>query len=104
MQNKQKLLLIIAIITIIGFSITACSDNSSSKPVCTNPAGTIFLVGETHPDTAACGCEKNVPGQRVEGIAITNRESVANFPAMVTEFETALGYFTYTNNLCKEQP
>ena len=96
MQNKQKLWLIIAIITIIGFSFTACSDNPSGKPVCTNPAGTIFLIGETHPDTKACGCEKNVPGQRVEGIAVTNRETLGNFDTIVTRFADALSWLTPT--------
>jgi len=95
-MKKTLNLLGIVVITVIGFSFTACSDNPSGKSVCTNPAGTIFLVGETHPDTKACGCEKNVPGQRVEGIAVTNREGVVNFPAMVTEFTEALSWLTPT--------
>jgi hypothetical protein len=40
--------------------------------------------------------KKVVPGQRVNGIAVTNREDVDNFDDMVKRFETALGWFTVT--------
>ena len=64
------------------------------KPTCECPNGTLHLIGETCCERNNCTCEKKVPGQRVNGIAVTNRESVNNFGTMVTEFEIAFSYFT----------
>ncbi|MDR0465525.1 MAG: hypothetical protein LBG94_10505 [Treponema sp.] len=85
----KKVLVVFAAIT---FCFTACNEPKPTPPpvtVCQCPAGTIHLAGEADCGGTDCECEKNVAGTRVEGIAVTNREGVANFTEMVTRFTTA---------------
>ena len=66
------------------------------KPTCECPNGTLHLIGETCCERNNCTCEKNVPEQRVNGIAVTNRYgvTVSDFTTMVGEVTTALNYYS----------
>jgi hypothetical protein len=90
MKNKVWL------ITIIGIAlmamVTSCGEDD---PVtCNCPNGTLHLAGEPCCAGEGCHCEKNVAGQRVNGVAVTNRDNVANFSAMVGYYEEALSWMT----------
>jgi Listeria-Bacteroides repeat domain (List_Bact_rpt). len=63
-----------------------------AKWLCNCPNGTLHLVGEMCCEGVGCNCEKNVVGQRVDGIPVTSRggdhtKAIAN----VTE---AFGWLT----------
>jgi hypothetical protein len=83
--------------SLINYAIGSMSTNGKAKDgvpygaVCNCPNGTLHLVGETCCEGVDCECEKNVVGQRVEGIAITNRQNVTAdvFNDIVTKFTTA---------------
>ena len=90
----NKVLIIFGII-LLSFSFITC-DNDSGTKTCACPNGTLHLVGETCCSNSDCTCEKDVAGQRVQGIAVTNRDNVAGFNAIVTEVTNALDY--YKNN------
>jgi len=86
----------VAVIAIVGIimGFAACdNDNGKNDPIlCKCPNGTLHLVGETCCEGTDCKCEKNVVGQRVEGIPVTSRggdhtKAIAN----VTE---AFGWLT----------
>lgn len=83
------------------FSSFVCTVCGYEQPDCDCPEGTVHFIG----DTLACNSEKNCDcehgnfeGARVNGIAVTNRENVDNFPAMVAHVEDALGWFTENQN------
>ncbi|MDR0456045.1 MAG: hypothetical protein LBH20_05110 [Treponema sp.] len=93
-------------ITAEGEEIRSCSvcEKTETRSVdklveCDCPNGSLHLEGETCCEGEDCACEKdvvgvrsNVPGKATDGMAITNREGVANFVAMVTEVNTALDH------------
>jgi hypothetical protein len=80
---------------------TSAAVNVTVK-LCECPAGTIHLVGEANTCNSEnnCNCEHDVPGTRVHGIAVTNREGVDNFgdlnteETMVYRVNLAVTYFT----------
>ena len=90
-----KFLALIAIFGII-INFIACDNGNETGDLCNCPNGTLHLVGETRCNGANCNCEKDIAGQRVNGIPITNRENVANFNAMVAEYEEQLDWLTPT--------
>ena len=64
-------------------------------PTCECPNGTLHLIGETCCKGTDCACEKNVTGQRVNGIPVTNQGiSNSEFNVMVGRVTTALGYLS----------
>ena len=87
MKNVTKLIGIIALVTVIGFSFTACDDDTppedSKKCLCAS--GTIHLANEpnncNNMADSDCNnkCETGVAGERIHGIPVTNRDGANNF-------------------------
>jgi hypothetical protein len=66
----------IAVAAVLGLAVAGCSNGSSS---CDCPNRTLHLVGESCCSESDCVCDRDVAGQRVQGIAVTNRDKVATF-------------------------
>ena len=89
-MKNLKILGFIAILALIAFAFIACSTDDT----CTCPPGTIRLVGEAPCGGSGCTCETGVAGVRVQTIAVTNRNNVGNFNAMVNEVTEGLSWLT----------
>jgi hypothetical protein len=82
----------IAVVAVLGLAVAGCSNGSSS---CDCPNGTLHLVGESCCSESDCVCERDVVGQRVQGIAVTNRDTVATFTTVsIPRVEQAVSLLT----------
>jgi hypothetical protein len=106
MKNASKQISIIAIV-IITLAIIGCKEDD--PVLCNCPNGTIHLVGETCCEGENCNCEKNVVGQRVEGIPVTSRggdhtKTIANVTiALSTAYLSASDLVIIKNNVIEIQ-
>ena len=85
------LIAIVAIIAIIALSMAGC-EKEDDPVLCKCPNGTLHLVGETCCDGTDCKCEKNVVGQRVQGIPVTSRGG--DHTKAIANVTTAFGYLS----------
>jgi len=90
-RNQFFGLIAIAITAIIALSMTGC-EKEDDPVLCKCPNGTLHLVGETCCDETDCKCEKNVVGQRVQGIPVTSRGG--DHTKTIANVTTALSYLT----------
>jgi len=115
----KRNLLILVIILLIGFIVNSCGDDEKKSSCecnpkqhnegesccngngcnciiilnCICPADTLHLISENCRGPLNCECDLNVVGVRASnGIAITNRQNVANFNDMVDEVNSALAH------------
>jgi len=88
---KTKQIGLIALLAIITLALIACKEDEPD-PKCECPNRTIHLVGETCCEGVNCNCEKNVVGQRVEGIPVTSRGG--DHTKAIANVTTALGYLS----------
>ena len=87
-MKNWKQFMAVAVIAIFGIIVITC-DNETSDLVCNCPNGTLHLVGEMCCEGVDCNCEKEIVGQRVEGIPVTNRQGVDNISNIVWRLEIA---------------
>jgi hypothetical protein len=78
-----------AVIAILALSMTGCEGDDPDPILCNCPNGTLHLVGETCCEGTNCTCEKNVIGQRVQGIPVTSRGG--DHTKAITNVTTAFG-------------
>ena len=79
---------------VITFGFIGC-DNGSTDNTISCPS-VLRLIGENCPGTV-CTCELNVPGQRVQGIAVTNRDNVEIFTStIIPKIEETFSWFGYS--------
>ena len=89
---KKTIVNLLTMAIVISAVMLSCKDESDDTPkVCTCPNGTLHLVGETCCNEVGCVCEKDVAGQRIEGIAVTKGEGVSDedFDKMTKAVEDA---------------
>jgi hypothetical protein len=91
MKNASKQISIIAIV-IITLAIIGCKEDEPDPVLCNCPNGTLHLVGETCCEGTNCTCEKNVVGQRVQGIPVTSRGG--DHTKTISNVTTAFGNLT----------
>jgi len=104
MKTRNQFYGLIAI-AIIVLAIIGCKEDEPDPVLCKCPNGTLHLVGETCCDGTDCKCEKNVVGQRVQGIPVTSRggdhtKAIAKFTeALGTNFLTEAEVVIIRNNV-----
>ena len=126
----KRNLLILVIILLIGFIVNSCGDeekksscecnpkqHNEGESCCTGngcnciiilncncPADTFHLVGENCRGLLNCECELNVVGERVNGIAVTNRSGIdaVAFTTMIENVTRALDNADLSSDARKE--